>query len=847
MMASSLIPFGFDGAAASRSPSNATGPARPQTKRNPRFHPHLPFSSLALGLVLAVGTLLAADEPAPRSPVLTTEELTTWLSPYRTEQATLAPDGRHLAYTVHEDEQTTIIIIDVDEPSKKAVVPVGPDMVIRDSGDSERTPIRVPFLRWVGTNRLVFQMELPSLEEIDIRRSREPTNVSVIYAVDADGRHLGKLADGNDLALVVNNGTQLPRQPRVIDLAADVPDTILVEAVRPAIGAASMEPLLRGRVATGLFRVNVRTGQRQVLHEQDVDGALLYDRQGQARIQFYRPIDQVEQNFLSLPSPGRKAGKELEQLFGDTITPANLLGTRTFPVGFDYDPDVLYIASNAGRDTYGLYALNLRSGRRTAVAVEHPAFDLVGFTLEAPGAASPLVFDPNRRRLVGVRADGLEGTATQWIDPELTGVQTALEGEFPGRSVEVINWDDARSRFLLFVSSTSDPGRYYVYRRADNRSTQIVRRAPGVNPDQANAARAFAFDATDGVRLTGYLTVPRQPFRSVPPLMVMLHGGPWERDEPGFNRDAQAFAAMGFMVVQVNYRGSAGFGTRFREGLRETIDQAALADVRAVIAWLGANATFDHKRVALLGQGFGGYLALRALQLHPDDFRCAVAINAPTDLVLWTQKPASWRENADRQDVTTQNLHELEQFLKNLGHGRDGKAVTVDPTIAPSFAQDGLGAIDALQARIDVDGAPPPLGGPESGGGDGAGGLRSLYGPPLPPPEYVNFASEFRRWYFGGDTKRLAALSPARHAEEITKPVLLIQDPHDAGGESGVASALRSALTRAGNPPEYLEITGEFARGLPRARLQVLTKIQEFFVMNIYDFGVKIGPLKVKK
>jgi pimeloyl-ACP methyl ester carboxylesterase len=700
----------------------------------------------------------------------------------------------------------------------------------------------------------VFAAELPSLEEVDVRRNREPTNVGVIYAVDADGRHLGKLADEDNLTLLTDSGDKLPRQPRVIDVAADVPDTILVEAVRPAIGSGSADPSLYGRVATGLYRINVRTGQRQVLHEQDVNGALLYDRQGQARIQFYRPIDTAEQSFLSVPSPGRKASKDLDKLFGDPITPANLLGTRTFPVAFDYDPDVLYVASNAGRDTYGLYAVNLRTGQRTAVAVEHPAFDLVNFGFDAPTKASPLVFDPSRRKLVGVRVDALEGTTTQWIDPELTGVQSALEGKFPGRNVELINWDDARARFLLFVSSTSDPGRYYLYQRADNRVTQVVRRAPGVDPDQANAARAFTFNTPDKVRLTGYLTVPRQPFRPQPPLMIFLHDGPWERDEPGFNRDAQAFAAMGFVVVQVNYRGSAGFGTRFREGLRETIDEAPLDDVRAALAWAAANTTFDHKRVALLGQGFGGYLALRALQRYPDEFRCAVAINAPTDLELWTRKPASWRESTDRHDFAARIQQQTQNFLKNFGPGTSG-ALAVPQQIAPSFAQDGLGAIDSIPA---ADGGADPVTGASGGtptDADSAGTVAAAAtgggrgGPPPPPfpPEYVNFSSEFRRWYFGRDVKRLAELSPAQHADEITKPVLLIQDPYDAGGESGVAGSLRSALARTANPAEYLEISGEFGRGLPRARLQVLTAIQEFFVVNIYDFGVKIGPLKVQK
>jgi dipeptidyl aminopeptidase/acylaminoacyl peptidase len=808
----------------------------------------------AIGLLLT-SNLRAAENDTAKKPAPTTEELTTWLSPYRTEQVTLAPDGRHLAYTVHEDDQTMIVIVDVDEPAKKAVVPVGPDMIIRSSHDKERTLMRVPFLRWVGAGRLVFQAELPSLEEVDIKRSREPTNISVVYAVDADGRHLAKLADEDNLTLLTDSGNPLPRQPRVIDVAADVPDAILVEASRPVpprngdtslIGNDSTDPAYYGRLATSLYQINVRTGQRKVLHEQDVNGSLLYDHQGQARIQFNRPIDRAEQRFISVTSPGRKVSRELDQLLGDPITPDNLLGTRTFPVAFDYDPDILYVASNAGRDTYGLYGVNLRTRQRTAVAVENSLFDLAKFGDDAPGVASSLVFDPGRRRLVGVRVTGLEGRITQWIDPELTGLQSQLDRAFPGRSVEVINWDDARARFLLFVSSTGDPGRYYLYQPADNHFTQVVRRAPGVDPEKTNAARAFTFTAAGGVPLTGYLTVPRQPFRPLPPLMVFLHGGPWERDEPGFNRDAQAFAAMGFVVVQVNYRGSAGFGTRIREGLRETMDEVPLADVRAALAWAGANATFDHKRIALVGEGFGGYLVLRALQRYPDEFRCAVAINAPTDLEVWSRKPESSRENTDQLEVAARVIKQEQDFFL----GAMPRAQSAASRTIPSFALDGMGSIDELQQPI---GAPFPAGRPivPPGTGNeepGAAAQNALNKPPPPVPvKYVNFASEFRYWYFGGDAKRLAALSPARHADEITKPVLLIQDPEDAGGEAGTAGAMRSALTRAGNPPEYLAITGEFTRGLPKARLQVLTAIEEFFVVNIYEFGVKIGPLKVKK
>jgi dipeptidyl aminopeptidase/acylaminoacyl peptidase len=780
-----------------------------------------PFALSVLSLCL--GLVIPARGAAP-----TAREIADRLEPDRVPQATLAPDGRHLAYIVHEDQKTTIVLVDVDDPTRGAVVPVGDDTFVRDAGDSEKTPLQIPFIRWAGPDRLVFSVEIPGLPVVDVRRASEPTQVSVVYAVDANGRNLTKLADADDLALVTtadgvddatggNDAFGLPRQPRVLDLSADEPDTILVEAVRPALNSDSTDPNVYGRLATGLFKINTRTGKRGTMYERDVAGRLFPDRQGNLRIESLRPIDKRVDTFVYLASPpGQTAIKSLDQLLGDPISPENYLGARTFPVGFDFDPNILYLASNVGRDTYGLYALDLRTGKRTALAVEHPAFDLAGF--EQPFSDSALVFDRARRRLVGVRFTGLEA-GVQWLDPELAGLQSELEGKFPGRSVQLVDWDDARTRFLTLVSGASDPGRYWIFRRPENRLVQFIRRAPSVELDEINPAGPFAFDTPEGVHLTGYLTLPRVSLVNPPSLLVYCHDGPWARDEPGFNRDTQALAAMGFLVAQVNYRGSAGFGTRHREASRQDIDRITIADIRATIAWIASQHKFDRKRVALIGAGFGGYLALRALQLYPEEFRCAVAINAPTDLELWCRTPESRQEKLDRQEDTVAFMRQQAQFMNGFGRPAGGPLATA-PLAAPSYAaQNSMAAPTA-----------------------GASG-----GPPLAPPNAVNFLSEFRRWYFGRDAARLAAISPARHPELLTKPVLLIQDPLDVSGESGESPALRAALAHSSAAPDYLEITSAFTRGLPGARAKVFLKLEEFFNLNIYDFNVKIGEIKEKK
>jgi dipeptidyl aminopeptidase/acylaminoacyl peptidase len=802
---------------------------------NPRRPP------LSARLLLPVCLALAADA---RGEAPTLRELSTWFEPDRVQQATLAPDGRHLAYTVHEEGKTTIVLVDVDDPSKGARVPVGEDAIVHDSHDTEKTPMRVPFLRWAAPDRLVFSAEITDIPVVDVRRINPPTNVVVVYAVDADGRNLTKLANDDDLALVATSDTpdadtngadslDLPREPRVIGFAADDPDAVLVEAVRPALGTATNDPNLYGRLATGLFKINVRTGKRQVMHEQDVNGALLYDRQGNARIEVLRPIDKRVQTFVYLAPPrGQADGKGLDKLLGDDISPENYLGARTFPVGFDYDPNILYVASNAGRDTYGLYALDLRAGTRTLFAVENPVVDVADF--ETPFSDAPLVFDRGRRRLVGVRVAGLE-ESTHWLDADLAGVQSVLDGKFPGRSVRLVDWDDGRARFLALVFGAGDPGRYYVFKRAENRLVQFVRRAPQVDLEDTNPALAFAFDTPEGVHLTGYLTLPHTPRVNPSPLLVYCHPGPWQRVAPGFNHDAQVLAAMGFVVVQVNYRGSAGFGTQHREALRSGIDHVPIDDLRAAIAWVTARHPIDRKRVALLGQGFGGYLALRALQLYPDDFRCAVAINAPTDLEAWCRRPESRQEAIDRQQDTVNYLHQQGTYMLNVGRPTSGP-LALAKTRVPSYSQQG-GAAGAPAAAAT------------SGAGSAANGSVNTapVQAPLPPPDLVNFASEFRRWYFGTDAARLAAISPARHPELITKPVLLIQDPRDLDGEAGESGALRSALSHTNNPADYLETTGAFTRGLPEARTEVFAKIEDFFDQNLYDFNVKVGEPKVQK
>jgi dipeptidyl aminopeptidase/acylaminoacyl peptidase len=202
-------------------------------------------------------------------------------------------------------------------------------------------------------------------------------------------------------------------------------------------------------------------------------------------------------------------------------------------------------------------------------------------------------------------------------------------------SVEILEWDAARTKFLVRISDEGDPGAFYIYDAAQRRIMEYARRAPWLTREEANVSRPFSITTPAGVTLTGYFTLPRTVRVEPLPLLVYCHDGPWSRDLPGYDRGAQALATMGFAVLQVNYRGSGGFGRAHLTALQKHGERVAVEDLVAALDWAQANQPVSKKRVAILGNGYGGYLALRAMQMFPERFRCGVSINAPTNLPRW--------------------------------------------------------------------------------------------------------------------------------------------------------------------------------------------------------------------
>ena len=734
---------------------------------------------------------LAAVLPSARSEELDAQRFATLFRPFG-GNVTLAPDGHHLAYTIQDDDEASVVVVDVDDPASGVKIPSG---------------VRVTELRWANDKRLIIQTDAPGqLEYGDGPGSKSMVEPTEIFGIDADGKNMRRLASAMDIAYMTTVGRDtpivIPRRPQLETMLPDDPDFIVVGGHAPSVGQKN-----RDRFATALFRVNINTGQRQKTFDDDIDSqAVLFDQQGRPRLQYLRR--QNPQVFLLAANAKATGWLNLNDEIGKavppafSVTPENYLGHRSIPLGFDHDPDILYFVSNVGRDTYGIYALNLRTKKRESLAVENPRFDLFELgdaVSHDPLAPAPLVFDRSRHTLVGIRYTG-DAFLTAWVDPELARVQSDLDGRLAGKNARILEWDSARSRFLVLVSEATNPGRYYIFDPAKDRLEPFLSAAPWLAPEDVNASEAFALDASAQTPVTGFLTRPNHSRLAVPPLIVLCHDGPWSRDEPGFSRWAQALADMGFVVEQVNYRGSTGLGVNHREALRAGYDRVPLEDIEAAIGWARAHAGIDPKRIAVMGQGYGGYLALRALQLHPDEFRCAVSLDAPTDL-------NQWRKELDSPNERRQTGREAGQTMEWARNATN------------TLRMASSGANPAALARA------------ESRMADAALDARS----------FVDFGIEFRKWFFGNDTAQLAEISPLRHPELLTKPVYLIQDLTRRDLPPNQASDLRDALVRLKQTPEYLDYDGDFMARHPDTEAEIFSRIEEFLNLNVYDYKVQLG------
>ncbi len=301
----------------------------------------------------------------------------------------------------------------------------------------------------------------------------------------------------------------------------------------------------------------------------------------------------------------------------------------THPLAFSEDGRRLVALSSVGANTSRLVWLDCADGSETVVA-EDPVYDVAGVRLHP---------DTNDPQIAFVRRERMDYLV---LDPAVAGDLDRLRRLDRG-DLELAGHDDADRIWLAGFSTDDGPIRYHAYDRESGRSTFLFEHQPALSRYELAAMEPFSFTARDGLVVHGYLTFPAGEERSALPAVLNVHGGPWFRDTWGFDPEAQWLANRGYLCVQVNYRGSTGYGKAFVSAGDGEWGRRMHDDLIDAVRWVISEGYADADRIGIFGGSYGGYAALVGAAFTPDVFRCAVDIVGPSNLkTLIESIPPYW-------------------------------------------------------------------------------------------------------------------------------------------------------------------------------------------------------------
>jgi dipeptidyl aminopeptidase/acylaminoacyl peptidase len=301
----------------------------------------------------------------------------------------------------------------------------------------------------------------------------------------------------------------------------------------------------------------------------------------------------------------------------------------TSPLAFTLDGAALWMVSSVGANAGRFVKLDIATGESTVIA-EDPQYDVAGVRLH-PDTREPQAVTFVRER-----------TAYEVLDPDIAEDIEVLSAVDPG-DLSLEGQDDADRTWLASYMNDDGPVRYYAYDRESKQATFLFEHRPALSQYELAKMEPFSYTGRDGLTVHGYLSFPPGQGRENLPVVLNVHGGPWARDVWGYNSEAQWLANRGYLCVQVNFRGSTGYGKDFVNAGDKEWGGRMHTDLLDAVDWVVEQGYADRSKVAIYGGSYGGYAALAGAAFTPDVFACAVDIVGPSNLkTLIESIPPYW-------------------------------------------------------------------------------------------------------------------------------------------------------------------------------------------------------------
>lgn len=525
------------------------------------------------------------------------------------ELVALSPGAKRLAAIASIDGNSTLLSRDLETGASRTILA------------SDNLEFQLNWFRWVNEDRLLLSLRYPSRRFVPGSALPIETVERRLVAVNHDGSDLVQLISDRG-----SNARQIRwavSQDRVVDWLPKDGRHVLLEL-----------PASENNHDTAIYKVDFYTASRReyaparkdvrawILDQQHrVRVGMSYDQEGRSAIQV---CDPQGDNWRTI---GEHQAFDEEQMV---------------PLGFGLDPQLLYLRARHA-SMWAVFTLDLKSpDSRPQLKLAHPRFELTGALIHN-----------GQGEAVGIAEASSEGSSQFYWDEDFKALQVEIDKALPGRFNTIVSSALHADVHVIEVEKRGQPAALYLLKMGERSSLSMIASSyPELVGKPLAQRRAMKLTARDGLSLHGYLTVPAgidEPSKAS--LVVFPHGGPQSSDGPEFDSWAAFMADRGHLVLQLNFRGSTGYGqTHLKAGLRRwgLEMQDDLEDGVRHLVELG---WVDPQRVAIVGASYGGYAALMGVVKTPRLYRGAFAFAPVTDLIAHTEE---WGQFSMRETVRRQ-------------------------------------------------------------------------------------------------------------------------------------------------------------------------------------------------
>jgi dipeptidyl aminopeptidase/acylaminoacyl peptidase len=370
-----------------------------------------------------------------------------------------------------------------------------------------------------------------------------------------------------------------------------------------------------------VFRVDVETGDETLIAE-NPGNIISWGTDHAGRLRVAGTSDGVNTSLLYRDSEDEEFRAIVTTSFKESVS----------PLFFTFDDRRLFVASNRGRDKSAIFEFDPATAKEGALLVESPEVDVQSMSY-------------SRKRKVLTAASWTSWKLQRkFFDPETEAMVRDVEAKLPGYEIEFTSHDRNEEKFVVEASSDRTPGKRYLYDKATRTLEFLADVLPWLPEEALASMRPIEYVSRDGLTIHGYLTLPKGVTARNLPVVVNVHGGPWHRDVWDYNPEVQFLANRGYAVLQMNFRGSTGYGRSFWEASFREWGRKMQDDVTDGVRWLIDQGVADPARIAIYGGSYGGYATLAGLAFTPDVYAAGIDYVGVSNLMTFMRStPPYWK------------------------------------------------------------------------------------------------------------------------------------------------------------------------------------------------------------